>query len=232
MTRFSGLQQFNRCWIRAALVLSLTVLVGGCMRVSRAPITPPHWMGSPAVPGSDPFLQPQMGQPTPVPANIPPIPDENPQPTFEDTFSAPVPVESNRVPAPLELPSSESYPSEAEVNPNVQPPRLEAPTIVPQAVTVPPTLSLTVNAPENNLVGEVSVFQVTLRNTGDQAAEDVVIESRFEEAFVFPGSSDRQVNQSIGTLGPGDSREIKLSLQSDRAGHHCVEFSLVGKSVV
>jgi hypothetical protein len=55
---------------------------------------------------------------------------------------------------------------------------------------------------------------------------NVVIQSRFEEGFVFPGSSDRQVNQSVGSLNPGETREVKLSLRSDRAGFHCVEFSV------
>ncbi len=138
-----------------------------------------------------------------------------------------MPVESFRpVPAPVDLPSVEPMESESTFNPNVQPPRLEAPTIVPQAVTVPPTLGLSIKAPERNMVGKISIFEVTMQNKGDQPAEDVVIESRFEEGFHFPGSNDRQVNQSIGRLEPGESREVKLSLRSDRAGFHCVEFTL------
>ena len=221
MTRSCGLQRFHRLALRVVLLAAVCLLISGCMRASRAPITPPHWMAPPA---GDPFLspQPELGQPTPVPGGLAPVPDDNPQPTF----GAPTPVETERVPTPVDLPPLESdYP----VNPNVEPPRLEAPTIVPQAVTVPPTLGLTVSSPEENLVGKVTVFEVTVQNTGDQAAEDVVIESRFEEGLKFPGSTDRQVNQTVGTLAAGESRDLKLSLTSDRAGYHCVEFSLIAK---
>lgn len=232
MMRFDGFERLNGFARSAALVMVLAAVGGGCMRIPRAPVTPPHWAGSPA-PGGDPFLNsppstPQ-GQPTPAPADVAPTPDDGPQPTFGDSYSAPLPVESQRVPTPTDLPPVESYSPGPSVNPNVEPPRLEAPTIVPQEVTVPPTLKLAVNAPENKLVGEVTVFEVTLQNTGDDPAEDVVIESRFEEGFVFPGSTDRQVNQTIGTLDAGESRDLKLSLRSDREGHHCVEFSLLAK---
>lgn len=228
MLRFCGLQRVNRFWFPVLLTVAAMTLAGGCRQVPRAPLGPPHWVGSPAQP-SDPFLysQPQVvpqQQPlTPTPVS--PVPEDGPQPTFDNSYSAPTPVETNRpVPTPLDLPEEELY-----VNPNVEPPVLEVPSIVPQAVTVPPTLSLDVKAPKSNVVGEITAFEVTLQNTGDAPANEVVIESRFEEGFVFPGSTDRQVIQTIGTMQPGDSRDIKLSLRSDRAGYHCVEFSLRAK---
>jgi hypothetical protein len=159
-------------------------------------------MGSPTAPAGDPFLnsqpqvvQPQQPEPTPVP-----FPEDGPQPTFNDGYSAPMPVESFRFsPTPVELPAE----SQGFANPNVEPPLLEGPTIVPQGVTLATALGLSIKAPENNLVGEVSVFEITLQNTGDQPAKEVMIESRFEDGFVFPGSKDRQVTQTIGTLNPG-----------------------------
>lgn len=226
MIRFHGLQRF--C-LSGLLLAGLMALAGGCMPIPRAPQTPPHWMGSPPVPQADPFLNAQPGvvpqQPTLAPQELGPVPDESPQPTFDDGYSDPVPVESFR-PVPLDLPMGEP---ELYFNPNVQPPRLEAPRIVPQEVTVPPALRLEVKGPEQKMVGEVSVFEITLRNTGDQRALDVVIESRFEDGLIFPGSNDKHVNQTIGTLSAGESRNLKLSLRSDRAGHHCVEFSLKAK---
>lgn len=225
MLRFYGLQRTNRFGFTGILAVAILVLAGGCMRIPRAPLGPPHWAGSAPQP-TDPFLdsQPQV-VPQQQPTEVTPVPDDGPQPTFDNSYSAPVPVESNRpVPTPLDLPADDYY-----VNPNVEPPLLEVPTIVPQAVTVPPVLALEVKAPKTNLVGEVTVFEVTLQNKGDDPATEVVVESKFEEGFIFPGSTDRQVSQTVGTLQPGDSREIKLSLRSDRAGYHCVEFSLRSK---
>ncbi len=156
------------------------------------------------------------------------MPEETPQPTFNEGFSAPMPVESFR-PVPTQENFFPLVPMEPEIiiNPNVEPPRLEAPTIVPQSVTVPTTLGFEVKAPKHNLVGEVSLFELTLQNTGDQPAKNVMIESRFEDGFIFPGSDDRQVKQTIGTLAPGESRDLKLSLSSEHAGFHCVEFALL-----
>lgn len=206
--------------------------LSGCMPVARAPVTPPHWMGSPSAPAGDPFLNPQPQlAPTPDPTLAPSgptnLPEETPQPTFDDGYSAPMPVESFRPIAPGELPPIVPLEPEVMIGPYVHPPRLEAPTIVPQEVTVPMALGLIVKAPEHNLVGEVSVFELTVQNTGDQRATNVIVESRFEEGFVFPGSADRQVKQTVGTLAPGESRDLKLSLKSDKAGYHCVEFALL-----
>lgn len=231
MFRFHELHRVD--WLCVGSLGLLLTLGAGCMQVPRAPVTPPHWMGSPSAPAGDPFLNPQpqavpSQQPTLAPAEVTPLPSDTPVPTFEDGYSEPMPVESFRV-DPLSEDFVPIVPSEPDVivNPDVQPPRLEAPTIVPQSVTVPTTLDLLVNAPKQNTIGEVSMFELTLQNKGDQPARNVMIESRFEEGFVFPGSNDRQVNQTIGTLAPGESRELKLSLKSDTAGFHCVEFALL-----
>ncbi|MCA9069384.1 MAG: hypothetical protein KDA84_10695, partial [Planctomycetaceae bacterium] len=145
MLRFYGLQRKNRFRLSVVLAVAVITVAGGCMQVPRAPLTPPHWVGSPAQP-TDPFLnsQPQVvPQVQPQPTQVAPIPDDGPQPTFDNSFSAPTPVETNRpVPTPLDLPEVEPF-----VNPNVEPPVLQAPTIVPQAVTVPPELAIDVKAP-------------------------------------------------------------------------------------
>lgn len=231
MIRYHELQRFQRLSVCGlALFLAATL---GCMQVPRAPVTPPYWMGSPSAPTGDPFLnsQPQVAptqpQPTLVPSEVTPVPEDAPLPTFGDDYTEPMPVESFRpLPYPEDLPIVPVGP-DVLINPDVQPPRLEAPTIVPQAVTVPTTLSLEVKAPKHTTVGEVSMFELTLQNSGDQPARNVMIESRFEEGFNFPGSNDRQVNQTVGTLAPGESRDLKLSLRSDSAGFHCVEFALL-----
>jgi hypothetical protein len=236
MFRFHELQRVD--WLSVGVLGLSLVLAGGCMQIPRAPATPPHWMGSPSAPTGDPFLnaQPQVApvqqpQPTLAPSEPTPATEEFPQPTFDEDYSAPTPVESFRpVPTPADLPDlppSITLEPEVIINPDVQPPRLEAPTIVPQAVTVPTTLGLEVKAPGQNQVGEVSVFEVTIQNKGDQPAKNVMIESRFEEGFTFPGSTDRQVNQTLGTLAAGESRDLKLSLRSDKPGYHCVEFALL-----
>ncbi len=237
MTLFSGCQQIPRAPIAPPHWRS-------------APTSDP-FLNSPAQP-LQPVPEP-FGPPQPVPSRQPTLvptpdnsfpnggfPNESPQPTFGDSLSAPTPVETNRpVPIPFDLPYENSLlePNDSNIemfsnsapNPDVQPPRLVAPSIAPENVTVPPTLKLNAEAPDTNLLGEISVFKITVQNTGDQAAWDVVIESRFEEGLTFPGSMDRQVNQTLGRLDSGESREIKLSLKSEKTGHHCVEFRLLAR---
>ena len=227
MPCFRGFCRFQCFSVSVRLVMTAGVLLaGGCMQIPRAPLTPPHWSGSGFAPTADPFLNsPPQSVPQQTPA---PVPDEAPQPTFGEDYSAPTPVQSNRS-APVDALPASPNPTENSINPNVQPPRLEAPTITPEDVTVPLILNLKVQAPETNRAGEVSVFEITLQNPSDHDAEDVVIESRFEEGFVFPGSTDQQVNQTIGTLKAGETRQVKLSLKSHRAGYHCVEFRLLAK---
>ncbi len=218
-----GLCRFQNFSVTVRISVTAGILLtAGCMQIPRAPLTPPHWSGS----GYAPSVSPLPSSSQPVPEDVPaPVPDDGPQPTFGEDYSAPTPVQSNRN-AP-----TEASPNQAEnsVNPNVQPPRLEAPSITPEGVTVPLMLDLKIEAPETNLVGEVSVFEISLQNPSDYDAEDVVIESRFEEGLLFPGSTDQQVNQTIGTLLAGETRQVKLSLKSHRAGYHCVEFRLLAK---
>ncbi len=221
--RFCRFQSFS---VTVRMMIAAAVLsAAGCMQIPRAPLMPPHWSGS----GYAPYASPLPGSTVPVPEDVPaPVKDEPPEPTFGEDYSAPMPVQSNRS-APVDVLPASPNSANNSANPNVQPPRLEAPTIVPEDITVPLMLDLKVAAPETNLVGEVSVFEITLQNPSDHDAQDVVVESRFEEGLIFPGSTDQQVNQTIGTLAAGETRQAKLSLKSLRAGYHCVEFRLLAK---
>lgn len=103
------------------------------------------------------------------------------------------------------------------------------PRITPQGVTVPAQLELTVQAPERKQLNSGAVFRLTIQNIGDLPAEDVVIESHFDDALVFPGSTDTKVQQSLGRLVGNESKEITLTLVGKEIGTHQSRFSVTSK---
>ncbi len=123
-------------------------------------------------------------------------------------------------------------PSAQAPPPHVEGPSPEAisgPRIIPQGVSVPATLVLAVNAPARKQVGSDAVFRLTIQNIGDKPADDVVVESEFDEALDFPGRREKKVRQSLGRIVAQESKEIVLTLVSDQVGKHCCRFTLFSK---
>jgi hypothetical protein len=104
-------------------------------------------------------------------------------------------------------------------------PSLESiPKIEPDEVTVGRPLELTVIAPGRKAPGGTATYRVTLRNTSDQPLENLVVRCQFDEALVFSGSDRREVVRRIERLPASESKEMALSLTSDKAGSHCCWF--------
>ena len=70
-------------------------------------------------------------------------------------------------------------------------------------------------------VGESVTFDITVKNTGSGPATNVVIHDAFDEGFQFEGRSEKSVELSLGTLGPGEQRTVPLTLRGTLPGELC-----------
>jgi uncharacterized repeat protein (TIGR01451 family) len=101
----------------------------------------------------------------------------------------------------------------------------------PQTAPAGPRLDLEVEAPSGRQLGAGATFNLTVRNTGTAAAEDVAVDCEFDDAFVFPGGQEKRVRQTLGRLPAGQSSHIALTLVSQREGRHCCRFSVTSRGV-
>jgi uncharacterized repeat protein (TIGR01451 family) len=79
-----------------------------------------------------------------------------------------------------------------------------------------PQLELAVTGPDSGLVGEPVTFQIVVRNRGLAAANGAVLETLLPAGLTHPGGSD--LENDIGTLGPGETRQIALRVTPTAAG--------------
>lgn len=87
-------------------------------------------------------------------------------------------------------------------------------------------LNLVVKAPRQRPVGDTVTFDVVVRNDSTEPMSNVLVNVEFEDALVFPGREEKQVKKSLGQLTPGQSREMRLTLASNRLGQHECRFTV------
>ncbi|MDA7950655.1 MAG: hypothetical protein MPJ24_04120 [Pirellulaceae bacterium] len=79
-----------------------------------------------------------------------------------------------------------------------------------------PQLDLEVNLPDQVLIGENVKISITLKNPGTGAATGVVIEEEVPHGLAH--QSGRELEYEVGTLEPGQTKELELILKAERAG--------------
>ncbi|MBX9787578.1 MAG: DUF11 domain-containing protein [Pirellulales bacterium] len=79
-----------------------------------------------------------------------------------------------------------------------------------------PALALDVDAPADVLIGEQVAVAVRLTNTGTGAAANVVLRNQLPEQFEHPAGPD--LEYSVGTLKPGEVRDVELMLKAVKPG--------------
>ncbi len=80
-----------------------------------------------------------------------------------------------------------------------------------------PQLVLEHTAPREVLVGEPVAFSIKLSNPGSGAARNVVVQEDVPVGLRHDSGS--RLEYEVGTIEPGQTRQLELSLQADRAGH-------------
>jgi uncharacterized repeat protein (TIGR01451 family) len=95
-----------------------------------------------------------------------------------------------------------------------------------------PELELAVTGPDSALVGEAVTFQIVVRNRGSGPAQNVVLETLLPPGLSHPSGSD--LENDIGTLGSGETRQIALRVTPAAAGELTQRLRLcaAGEAVV
>lgn len=79
-----------------------------------------------------------------------------------------------------------------------------------------PSLVVSQTTPSNVLIGDDLIMSIVVRNEGDGAATGVVIETDIPEQLSHPAG--KQLEYELGTLGPGEVRELPLVLSARSPG--------------
>ena len=82
-----------------------------------------------------------------------------------------------------------------------------------------PELIISHHGPARVLIGDPVALEIKVENRGDGAAENVTIQEQVPEGFEFQNGI-RDLEYSVGTLGPGKSKTIKLNLLAKKIGNY------------
>ena len=76
-----------------------------------------------------------------------------------------------------------------------------------------PIIAVDVEAPEARYVGEPVDFKVTVKNTGDANAENIIVR------LTATGAAERSPERQLGTIEAGKSKTFTITTRSDRAAN-------------
>ncbi len=82
-----------------------------------------------------------------------------------------------------------------------------------------PMLVIRHNAESRVLIGDPVVLDIEVRNEGDGAAADVMVQVDLPEGLQF-SEGFRELEYSVGTLGPGQSKKAQLELRAAKIGKY------------
>ncbi|HEX3727981.1 MAG TPA: hypothetical protein VHV08_17135 [Pirellulales bacterium] len=86
-----------------------------------------------------------------------------------------------------------------------------------RTVATKPMLNMEVSAPGKIMKGEAVALKIRVSNPGTGSATGVVISENVPEAFAHPAGKELELD--VGTLKPGESRELDLELKAVNAGN-------------
>jgi len=99
-----------------------------------------------------------------------------------------------------------------------------------RGLEVPVPLTVDVLPPVSAVEGEVAPFVIRVRNSTASDAEGVIIAVRFDESWELPGSEDLSVEQRLGIVAAGETRELTIGLLPLRSGQLSADFQLSSDS--
>ena len=124
-------------------------------------------------------------------------------------------------PLPDLTPPLPSDPSAESSSPPLTPPATE-----PPAESSAPPVELKIEQVGTASVNGIARFQVTLRNRSSAPVEQVIVYCEFDQALQFADSPEREVMQRLGTMAPGELKELTLSLNCLQTGKQSCLFSV------
>lgn len=235
----SGIRPFSRSV--SVMLLLLTLAVTACSAL--APSSRSSWKLTdppPLNPQNQSLQSPTETQPPQskpretqriAPETIPQRQPATSQPQ-EDLFSVPESVDR------IQPPQSKDLPEEIKPQPQLKVPDLQSrmqPKSVPKRqsgpmMTAPSAsgpLEMSVEVIPKRQLGSGATFYLIIKNISDRSVRNVLMECEFDAALLFPGRREKKIGQRLGTLQPGESKEISLTLYSDTLGNHCCRFRAI-----
>ncbi|WP_425617724.1 hypothetical protein NA78x_001409 [Anatilimnocola sp. NA78] len=91
-----------------------------------------------------------------------------------------------------------------------------AATATARSVCTRPLLTIEHSAPEKLLIGETLSMTITVSNPGTGAATGIIVEEDVPQGLSH--ASGNELEYEIGTLRPGESKRMELTLRADKAG--------------
>ncbi|MCA9262510.1 MAG: DUF11 domain-containing protein [Planctomycetales bacterium] len=83
-------------------------------------------------------------------------------------------------------------------------------------------LRIDVNGPETAAVGQEAHYQITVTNQSAFPVTNAIIKDRFDVGLGHPqGGDERLIEQPLGTLQPGESRQLGLTFVVQQPGQLC-----------
>ena len=82
-----------------------------------------------------------------------------------------------------------------------------------------PVLAIQHSTEPKVLIGDKVVLNIDVKNEGDGPATDVIIQEDLPEGLAF-SEGYRELEYAVGTLGPGQSKKVRLELQAAKIGRY------------
>jgi uncharacterized repeat protein (TIGR01451 family) len=87
-----------------------------------------------------------------------------------------------------------------------------------QTVVTRPQLALSMTGPREVVAGEPVEFKLTISNPGTGPATNVLVRDAVPAGLAHEFGNEEELEYEVGTLGPGESREVQLELKAVGAG--------------
>ncbi len=87
-----------------------------------------------------------------------------------------------------------------------------------------PELAIVKNGPAQAMLGSTVAYTIQVSNTGSSTATDVVVTDTVPEGMSH-ASGNRELVHNVGTLEPGQSRNVSVELRADQRGEFCNKAS-------
>jgi uncharacterized repeat protein (TIGR01451 family) len=87
-----------------------------------------------------------------------------------------------------------------------------------------PVLAISKTGPEKRYLGRSVDYEITVTNKGDAPAKNLLLEDQLPSGVKFVSASDRgkvvagKVQWNLGSLSPGQSRKVSVTVMPDKAG--------------
>ncbi|MSR56608.1 MAG: DUF11 domain-containing protein [Planctomycetaceae bacterium] len=93
-----------------------------------------------------------------------------------------------------------------------------------------PQLALAVDGPHEVMVGDTTTQLITVSNPGTGVAHDVVVHAHLPEGLEHPRG--KVVEMGVGSLGPGETREVRLPLAATAGGESTLQIEARGTNLL